>query len=54
MCNGGKAMNEAHEDHVILSLKYPSGVVEGLGNQLVDSTESEEVLYNYRYTLCKN
>ena len=27
MVNGGKAMNEAHEDHVILSLKYPSGVV---------------------------
>ena len=27
MVNGGKAKNETHEDHVILSLKYPSGIV---------------------------
>ena len=27
MANGGKAMNELHEDHVILSLRYPSGIV---------------------------
>ena len=27
MANGGKAMNEFHEDHVILSLKFKTGIV---------------------------